>query len=246
MRYISVKMRASYRGRHISGGERIVEESKVETVINSLLKRPKIYDFLNIKVEEIKDIEYIQRSLDIENINFEDYISANSFAIEIINRETGIDKHITKHYIDLVHKGASTCGEVMRGAMIVNPKGERIEIDRDRGIRTTNIDFENREYVEEKLLEKGFTYRTVDALAIATKNLKSEYILAEYCVSDDPNYITGYVALKDRYIRLSPLKEKGNPKGGRIYFVKNDTNLVELYNYLEKKSFLIKDLGEIR
>ncbi|MCX7760195.1 MAG: 6-carboxyhexanoate--CoA ligase [Hydrogenothermaceae bacterium] len=246
MRYFSIKMRASFEGKHISGGERIVEESKVENTVNQLIKRPNIYDFLNIKVEKIREIDYIEKSLDIENFIFEDYMSANSFAVEIISRETGIDKQTVKQYIDIIHRGASPSGEVMRGAMIVNQNGERVEIDRERGIRTTNIDFENREDIEKELSKRGYTFRTVDALALATKNLKSEYILAEYCISDDPDYITGYVALKDRYIRITPLKENGNQKGGRIYFVKNNTDLVKLYDYLEKRSFLIKDLGEIK
>jgi len=41
------------------------------------------------------------------------------------------------------------------------------------------------------------------------------------------------------------LKEYSNPKGGRIYFVKDDTDIEELYKYLQEESFLIKEVGSL-
>lgn len=245
MSYFSIKMRASLSGKHISGSERIVKEEDVRNVIDQLLKRPKIFDFMNIKIQKVESIDYIKKSLDIMSITFSDFEKANEFAADLINKSTGIDKGKIEEYIRMIHTGASPDGEVMRGAMVVNRKGERIEMDKFRGVRTTNVDYRDRERIKSILLGKGYTERTLDALAIATKNLNCEYILAEYCISDDPNYIHGYVATYGRYIRLYPLKDRGNTKGGRIYFVDDDVNLVKLYHYLENNTILIEDLGEI-
>lgn len=245
MRYYSVKMRASKEGKHISGGERIVEREALKEVINSLIERPRDFDFLNIKVKLVQKLNYIDRSLKIENCSFPDTHQANAFAIEIIHKYTGIDKVKIENFINLIHVGASDRGDVMRGAMLVDTNGNRLERDRNRGVRTTGVDFEDREKVRSKLIKKGFTDRTLDALAIATKNLNYPDILGEYCISDDPDYQYGYVAVKGSYIRIYPLKDKGNDKGGRIYFVKKEVDLDRLYNYLEEEEFLIRELGEV-
>jgi len=126
--------------------------------------------------------------------------------------------------------------------MIVNLKGERVEKDKKKGIRTTMVDYKNRKKIKEKIIKKGFTERTLDALALSTKNLIYPDIVAEYCISDEPDYLTGYVATKKYYFRLTPLKEKGNLFGGRIYFIKNNTDLAKLYEYLKKTPVLIEDI----
>lgn len=244
MKYFSLKMRASLEDKHISGAERIVEEENLEKTVLELLNRPNIYDFLNIKVERLKEIEYLEKSLDIKSYTFNDYIEANDFAISLLE-SIGIQKEISKKYIWLLHDVTGEYGNNMRGAMIVNLNGDRLELDKSRGVRTTNVDFLNRKDIEKRLLEKGYSLRTVDALALATKNLNHPDIVAEYCISDQSDYTTGYVATKGLYNRISPLKKYGNKKGGRIYFVKNNVNIAQLYDYLQNKSLLIKDLGKI-
>lgn len=245
MSIYSIKMRASKKGSHVSGAERIVPRSAIKQVVQELLDRPAEFDFINIKIQKVENLKQIEKALNIQTYRFKDYIQANKFAAEIIASQTGIDPQVLDGYIHKVHTGASEDGNVMRGAMLVDISGARRETDRNRGIRTSCVDFDDREAITLKLLTAGFTTRTVDALAIATKNLSSQYILAEYCVSDDPDYLFGYVAIKDRYIRIYPMKEKGNPKGGRIYFIKSDTDINTLYHYLEEECVVIKELGEI-
>jgi 6-carboxyhexanoate-CoA ligase len=80
---------------------------------------------------------------------------------------------------------------------------------------------------------------------LSTKNLNHPNIIAEYCISDQPDYTTGYVAVNNTYYRINPLKEYSNPKGGRIYFVKDDADIEELYKYLQEESFLIKEVGSL-
>ncbi len=241
----SVKARASLKGRHLSGAERIVRESEIENVLEEIYKRVrrKNPDSVNIKIERIEEEPLlIEKTLKIKDLHFSNYTEANKKAVEILKRETGIPERILWKRIEEVHTGAAPNKENMRGAMIVNEKGERVELDSYRGIRTTTVDFLDRRKALEKLLEKGYTERTLDALALTKKNLLYLYIIAEYCISDEPDYTAGYVSTKKYYYRFSPLKEFGNPKGGRIYFVKNGINLQKLYDFLQKKPVLIKDV----
>lgn len=242
----SIKMRASKQGVHVSGGERIAHKSQIKQVIQELVDRPAEFDFMNIKIQRVENLKHIEKTLNIQTFIFQDHVQANKFAVELITRYTGIDQKVIHRYIQMVHTGAGEGGVVMRGAMLVDSDGFRREFDTNRGVRTTCVDFEDREAIISKLLTAGFTTRTADALAIATKNLNSRYILAEYCISDDPDYLFGYIATKESYIRIFPMKEKGNPKGGRIYFIRKEADIDKLYHYLEEECVLIKDLGEIR
>ena len=245
MELFSIKARSSREDLHISGAERIVNRENLENTICKILKKVnrENADFISIKVEKLKKEPIIlEKSLQIREIKFKDYREANRFAIKKLSEITGINIEKLKEIVNLIHSGASPNGENMRGAMIVNQNGERVELDSFRGVRTTTVDFINRDKLLEKLLKSGYTERTLDALALSTKNLYNENILAEYCISDDKNYTTGYIAYKDTYLRISPLKEQGNNKGGRIYFVKNNTDIKKLYDYLENFPILIKDI----
>ncbi len=241
----SVKIRASKKGAHLSGAERIVEEKNLNNVIDQLYKRVKRKkpDAVNLKIKKLTEKPFVVPfTLKIKELRFSSYKEANTKAVQMLHNITGINIHKIKELINLIHTGASPDRNNMRGAMIVNQKGERIELDPYRGIRTTTVDFVDREKTLKYLLEKGFTERTLDALALTTKNMLHPDIIAEYCISDETDYTTGYISDKNTYYRFLPLKEKGNPKGGRIYFVKNSTNLEQLYKFLQEKPVLIKNV----
>ncbi|MCX7735041.1 MAG: 6-carboxyhexanoate--CoA ligase, partial [bacterium] len=123
--------------------------------------------------------------------------------------------------------------------------GERLEPDKERGVRTVRVDWKNRRSIEQRLKERGikryYINRLLDALALATKNVYCG-VISELCWSDDPDYTTGYVAGKNiGYIRIKPMKEYGVPLGGRVYFVRKD-NLHQLIECLEKRSVLVEGL----
>ncbi len=244
--YFSIKMRASKDGKHLSGAERIVAGKDIEKTLAELSRRG-IYknpDELSLKVEKINsDIIYIPKTLKIKDLKFKDYRYANEKAVEIISDITCLDKRIVEEYIDLIHSGASENRENMRGAMIVDTDGNRIELDKNRGVRTVLVDYENRAEVVNALLNNGYTERTADALALTTKNMNYPDVIAEYCISDEADYVVGYVSLKEIYYRFEPLKKEGNPKGGRIYFVKKSINLEDFYSYLQKVPVIIKDVN---
>ncbi len=241
MSFISVRMRASYRGKHVSGAERIVKEEFMDGVVRELIRRPKIYDSMVITIEKLESVEYIEKALRIESYEFKSVKEAREFAVKKLT-EAGIDEYLARRGVEILSKGANPKGGNMRGAVLLDIKtGERVEPDKERGIRTVRVDWENREEITELLLKEGFTRRTVDALALATKNVYCG-VIAELCWSDDPDYITGYVASeKTGYVRITPLKEKGDPLGGRVYFI-DGSRREEIIKCLEKRAFLIKSL----
>ncbi len=123
--------------------------------------------------------------------------------------------------------------------------GERLEPDKERGIRTVRVDWKDRQEVKRVLRERGlkkpYLERLLDALALATKNIHCG-VIAELCWSDDPDYITGYVAGKNLgYVRIKPMKEYRNPLGGRVYFVKRE-GIEKLIECLQEKAVLIENL----
>lgn len=80
---------------------------------------------------------------------------------------------------------------------------------------------------------------------LASKVAGADDIIAELCWSDDPDYVTGYVASsKFGYKRIPVMKEMGSPVGGRIFFVKEGTDLNSLCSYLQEQAVLISLGGE--
>jgi len=54
-----------------------------------------------------------------------------------------------------------------------------------------------------------------EAIVLASKVVSAPRIIAEICMSDDPDYVTGYVAAPSiGYQRTTRLKEPGGPDGG--------------------------------
>jgi len=55
---------------------------------------------------------------------------------------------------------------------------------------------------------------------LATKVSETPGLIAELCISDDPSYVTGYVAsARTGYQRITPVKTDGDSAGGRVWFV---------------------------
>lgn len=82
-----------------------------------------------------------------------------------------------------------------------------------------------------------------EALVLATKVVSHPNILAEICISDDPNYTTGYIASKEfGYVRITNLKELGDENGGRIFLYNGKSEEVEsCIDYIEKKHVLVRN-----
>jgi len=234
-------MRASLRGAHVSGAERLVPETELAQTILQLIRRPQDYDSLVLTVEKVEEVQTVEEALPISSHRFESVEEGRSFALRMLV-ESGVPHRIASAGLNLLAEGPGPGGTVMRGAVLMDvDSGERLEEDPARGVRTVRVDWDRREEVEEILRERGMTLRTADALALATKNTLCG-VVAELCWSDDPTYTTGYVASGKRgYVRITPLKEEGDPRGGRIYFIRKG-ELHRVVECLERKAFLIKSL----
>jgi len=142
-------------------------------------------------------------------------------------------------------------GENLRGAIIMDLNGNRLEPDIVRGIRASHIGITEeaskalQTAISDMRLSAFYTYIS-DALVLATKVASVKGTLGELCWSDDPSYTAGYVASgKMGYIRIPHLKKKGNPYGGRVFFVEN-IDPVNYINEMESAPVLVNRFGGIR
>ena len=229
-----VKMRASRNGEHVSGAERIVREGSVAKTLSDLAERALNHskgrpDFINLKVEEPGEILHL-KALDV---------SVNEVSTEAEGRERAAEL--------LKSAGIARAGEIMslfessysmRGAMLVDADTlERLEPDRERGVRATRMD-------SAESLENGASCgknHFAEALVLATKVANAPGIVGEVCVSDDPDYVTGYVASKSiGYQRITVMKRMGDPSGGRIFLYRGPRESVPAtIRYLESQSVLV-------
>jgi len=243
MKLYSVKMRASLKGQHISGAERIVNEAKVKEVASSLVERALKHsrgkpDFINIKVELIK--EEIKKIPLLPVFEIKGSYSPLAIIKEIAGL-SGVSPELAEKVYKLLLSGPAPDGSVMRGAMVVRiPDGERVEPDKFKGIRATLLDIEERvvDKLKETLKEK-YTENFKEALVLTSKILSFSGVLGELCISDDPNYTTGYFSVKGvGYFRIFNIKKKGVSKGGRAIFVSKECKLDEFFSFLTSKPII--------
>lgn len=241
MELYTVKMRGAKDGKHISGAENIVDKSKLEEVVSLLVKRALDHskgssDFINVKIEKVNDVKYINplqvTTIDVKNK--EDGFSG----IKKILSDIGLNENVIDEAVCIL-----TSIKDMRGATILDINSlKRLEEDKNRGVRVTYMDLENRNI---NGLVKSQKYNThfIEAIVLASKVLSCDGIVGEICYSDDPDYTAGYVATREfGYIRFNHLKEKGNPYGGRVFlFDSSKGDLDKAVEYLENTRVIVKD-----
>ena len=245
----SVKMRSSRNSIHISGAERIVPEERLDDVVVSLLHRARSHsrgepDFISVKVEKLRESPVYLKALPVFEVVSEGSsvsVLEKLFSISAVPPEMGLS------FYNILLRGASPSGKVMRGAMVVEvSSGTRLEPDKERGVRVSYIDITD-EAVEElrKISGEKYTENFKEALILSTKVLNHPFVLAELCVSDDPDYTTGYLSIKGKgYFRIFGIKTGGLPFGGRAFFVKKGTDIEELTKYLEKKPVIVSSVSD--
>lgn len=242
----SLKMRASQskdgQNQHISGAERILNEneltSNVEALINRALHHSKGQpDFINLKIEAVADeeIEYID-ALPVKTVEVSNAAAGQQFIIDCLAKIGIVNaSEIMKMFSQTYN---------MRGAMLLNVDTlERLEPNHERGIRATFMDA-----VDDKSGADGKKNHFREALVLASKVVNAPGIIAEICVSDDPNYVTGYVAAPSiGYVRITKLKEMGSPNGGRIFLYRGSReNVAKCINYLENIKVLVKNIPNLK
>ena len=249
----SVKMRSAQGGahekggRHISGAERILPADQLDYAVLTMLHRAQEHergraDFISLKVEEIKPQDVVYKPLlAFSACKADSAAEGQRTAIEELKR-AGVSEEAAKHGLALVNGLTDS----MRGAMVVDAEsGERLDDMGERGVRASKMDCVNSRGYDEYMQQRGLTGDHVrEALVLASKVAGAEGMVAELCWSDDPYYVTGYVASPlYGYRRIPVMKERGNGVGGRIFFVRPGTDMQKLINYMEEQVVMIKPEG---
>lgn len=247
MSIYSLKMRASkHTGsiqEHVSGAEKILPQHELPQQMEALLSRALHHakgkaDFINLKIEAVapENLQYIE-ALPVSTHEAATPAEGRQFMCQIMT-ELGLLPDKCQKILELFQ---ATYG--MRGAMLLDVDTlERLEPDQQRGIRATYMD---------SIAPKGEAKAICDgknhfqeALVLASKVLSAPNIIGELCMSDDPDYITGYIATQDKgYIRITQLKEMGCPDGGRIFLYRGPKSQVEdCIKYLQEQRVLVKNV----
>lgn len=234
----SIKMRAAKGDLHVSGAERIIPQADISKAVSALTERALQHglgraDFINIKMEEVQNtqLEYLD-ALPVSKRPAKTVEETYKIMREMLC-ELGLEKKADE-LIELLRHN-----HPMRGAVLYDiATSKRLEPDKERGIRVTYMDAAGA--ASSGSCKNHFR----EAIVLATKVVHAPGVLAELCLSDDPDYLVGYLAsLRHGYVRLMPMKEMGNPHGGRVFiFDSTKAKPEEAINYLEKQRVLVRGL----
>ena len=232
MALYSLKMRAeksAEKREHVSGAEKILQEEELPEHLAALLSRALHHakgraDFVNFKVESIapEAVEHLP-ALPVSTVEVETPAEGRRVIIDALGK-LGL-----KNGEAILAKFSETYG--MRGAMLLDADTlERLEPDAERGAKGAS-DCKN---------------HFAEAVVLATKVVHAPHIVAEICVSDDPDYVTGYVAAPSLgYRRITKLKEAGSPDGGRIFLYRGPRDgVADTIRYLEKQCVLVQGVPD--
>ncbi|WP_332694982.1 6-carboxyhexanoate--CoA ligase [Halalkalibacter lacteus] len=244
----SVRMRASMNGsheqggKHISGGEQLSNYENINQSIHYLMEKALRHsrgkpDFMQIQFEAINEPVKQISPLPIRTHEVDSVKEGQALAWKLLEK-SGVPHKV----IHTVYKQMSEYSN-MRGAILYNIySGERIDYRGNKGIRVSRMDWDNANFQEwAKLHQLPLTEKVKEALVLASKVASHPSTIAELCWSDDPNYMTGYVASsKLGYQRITKLKEYGDDRGCRIFFVDNVTDLNTYIDFLEKQPIFVQ------
>lgn len=242
----SIKMRASKNdggfNKHISGAERIIMDEQIIDCSKQLISRAMKHskgkpDYINLKMEEVKEEKIIRlESLKVRTVETKNYEEGRKKVLELLEL-LGISKG--KEILKIFDQVDS-----LRGAVILDINTlERLEPDKERGVRATNMD-SGVQGLSDAIQKNHYK----EAIVLATKVANAPNIIGEICVSDDPDYVTGYVASQQfGYVRITNMKKAGSDKGGRIFLYDGDKNeLYKTINFLEKQYVLVDNIVELK
>ena len=225
------KMRASSAGRHISGAERIVHARQVADTLAALARRALEHangtpDALVLKATAIAAPRHIP-ALPVSTCD----VASPEDGWREVERILLAASFAQAPAIRTLFPSCTG----MRGAMLLDADTlERLEPDRERGVRATNMDASNPSSPDRK-------NHFAEALVLATKVMSAPNLVGEICVSDDPDYVTGYVATKAfGYRRITRLKAPGDPAGGRIFLYRGPrADVAKTIAYLEREPVIV-------
>lgn len=232
-------MRAAQDGRHISGAERIVPDEVAPAFAEALIQRALRHangkpNEIHLKLLQVVPQELLRLpALPVSSRSFPTVAEARAELARLLKVE-GVEH--AKELVQMLLEQAPG----MRGAMLVHADTlERLEPDHARGVRATNMDDARSASYPPEATKNHFH----EAVVLATKVANTPGMLCELCISDDPDYTTGYYASRTAgYVRIGPLKKPGDPRGGRLFLWrgKND-ELSAAIEFLEKTPVLVEN-----
>lgn len=247
MSIYSLKMRASrYNGKtseHVSGAEKIISQEELPQQMEALLSRALHHakgqaDFINLKIETVEpsELQYVE-ALPVSTHEAATPAEGRQYMCHAM-QELGLSADTCEAILRLFQK---TYG--MRGAMLLDVDTlERLEPDKERGIRATYMDGILASASHKPACDGKNHFQ--EALILASKVLSAPNIIGELCMSDDPDYTTGYIATKSKgYVRITKLKEMGCPDGGRIFLYRGaKSQIADCIKYLQEQKIIVTNV----
>lgn len=248
MPLFSIKMRASRiahgREEHISGAERIAGAEAMPALAQALVARAQGHakgrpDRIHLKVEAVPESACLRlQGLPVRALACADAAEGLRLAAGLLAR-AGVPA--PEAVIALLQEAGN-----LRGAMLLDADSlERLEPDTMRGIRATCMDAADPAPFS-ACSDTGAKSHYREAMVLATKVAHAPHILAEICISDDPDYVTGYVASRALgYVRIARMKEPGSTKGGRIFLYRGPRrDLAATLDFIERQPVLVENIPD--
>jgi len=248
----SVRMHASRDQRHLSGAEDLVLGTEVGSAAQTMLRRAWTHlpQSVSVTIDQVDAAALVTGRLsDLTLASVVDVAAGRQRALSELQK-SGVSLLAANRALVAIAAGAAPDGGVMRGAMLVDAgSGERLEPDQSRGVRVTRFGVTSATKVDcERLLAAHALthHRTREALVLSAKVLAAPAVIAELCWSDDPDYTAGYVASKSGgYLRIPQLKNMGDSRGGRAFFLAAGSDPASAIHFLEQTPFLVTTIGAV-
>ncbi len=228
---------------HVSGAEGLYEFSGIEKISRAYFLRAIGHprgspDRVVITMERVMKKPASARLLPFSTIECDSPDEAAGVIEDLLLR-AGVSKNAIRGALRVVRGKSTTHG----AALITSHAALRAEPDRRRGIRVSRLGIAKNSVrsLSAKLARKGINTTTVrEAIVLASKVASCKGVMAELCVSDDPDYTTGYVASRRLgYVRITNIKKRGSLSGGRVFFVDEKADMERIIEYLEKTPVLV-------
>ncbi|HBR22823.1 MAG TPA: 6-carboxyhexanoate--CoA ligase [Nitrospiraceae bacterium] len=253
LRVKSEKLRNNYNSElrtlnsvHISGAEGIYEKSEIQKICEKYIKRALTHprgkpDEIVITIEKIRQKPKTISLLPVITLDCNSPEKAKKIITQKLESLGISKKAIDNGFVVLNSK------KTMRGASLILLKsGARVEPDKERGVRVSRMGIEKstEKNLSEKLsgakISTTLLRRVKEALVLASKAASWPDVIAEACISDDPDYTTGYIASKEfGYLRMPNIKKVKEMHGGRVFFIRETADIAGLISYLERKPVII-------
>ncbi len=232
---------------HISGAEAICYKRELHQIASAYIDRAITHpkgkpDKIVITIEQLIARPRVITALPVVTVKCRSSGRAEEI-IKMLCRRCGISEKSIRSALGILRSS-----QTMRGAgLVMAASGRRAEPDRARGVRASRFGISRTaaKALSACLSDQDIDTQTVrEALMLSSKVLSCRDVMAEVCISDDPDYTTGYVASADLgYVRIPNIKKRRDTSGGRVFFLREDTDIQGVIRYLEKTPVIINNIS---